>query len=171
VSFNDPTPLKPNIGIPDWNARDGYSRGQNKYTPVWAPVEGGFKFNWSVTQGEIAPFILFMSGQVKIDWTGTELGVSGPNNPVLPMEDRVVFRVGQRETTLFCSPTPPLTTPKDQSCDLDAGTYQRDANNQFIYNPGTWMTSTSLISRDQQQRIIIRGYQWFIPTASSARVE
>jgi hypothetical protein len=171
VNFNDPTPLKPNLGIPDWSARDIYSRGHNKYTPVWAPVEGGFQFNWSVAQGEIAPFILFMSGQVKIDWSGAELGIPGANNPVLPMEDSIRFQVGQRAATLFCSPTPPVTTPNDQSCDIDGNSYAKDSSNRYIYNPGTWMTSTSLISRDQQQRNIIRGYQWFIPTASSARVE
>jgi hypothetical protein len=163
VDFSTASPLRPNAGIPAWNERssDAHKRGQDSYTPAWAPVDGGFQFRWSVSQGQIAPFILFMSGQVRIDWNGRDL------QPVQPMEDQVRFPVGRRETTLFCSPTPFVGTPKDESCHLDLTTnnYSKDANEKHRYNPGARMTSTSLISRDQQQRSIIRGYQWFIPTA------
>jgi hypothetical protein len=171
VDFSSNTPLRPNVGIPVWAQRnsDAYKRGQDQYTPAWAPVEGGFQFRWAVSQGQIAPFILFMSGQVRIDWQGRDLPttIGGVSKPVQPMEDSVRFGVGRRDITLFCTPTPFITTPSDESCDLDldTNTYSRDANDQYRYNPGARMTSTSLISRDQQQRSIIRGYQWFIPTA------
>jgi hypothetical protein len=176
VDFSAPRPLLPNIGIPAWAQRnqDTYNRFNLSHVPVWAPLDGGFQFRWSVAQGQIPPFILFMSGQVNIDWEGRDLPatINNVNKPIQPMEDQVRFAVGRREATLFCTPTPFITTPNDESCDLDLATnsYYRDANNQFRYNPGARMTSTSLISRDQQQRSIIRGYQWFIPTAGGVRV-
>lgn len=174
VDFSATTPLLPNAGIPAWAQRnsDAYKRGQDVYTPVWAPVDGGFQFRWSVSQGQIAPFLVFMSGQVRIDWQGRDLPttVNAVNKPIQAMEDSVRFGVGRRDVTLFCTPTPFITTPNDESCDLDlaTNTYVKDANDQYRYNPGARMNSTSLISRDQQQRSIIRGYYWFIPTAGGS---
>lgn len=176
VDFSAPRPLLPNIGIPAWAQRnqDAYNRFNLSHIPVWAPVDGGFQFTWSVAPGQIPPFILFMSGQVNIDWEGRDLPttINSVSKPVQPMEDQVRFAVGRRQATLFCTPTPFITTPNDESCDLDLATnsYYRDADNQYRYNPGARMTSTSLISRDQQQRTIIRGYHWFIPTAGGVRV-
>lgn len=175
VDFSSSTPLRPNAGIPPWsqNSTDPYRRGQDNYTPAWAPVQGGFKFKWNVDPAQIAPFIVFVSGQVRIDWEGNFLPLTNNNitiKPVQAMEDQVRFPVSRRETTVFCTPTPYVTTPNDESCDLDLDTsqYTLDSSDKNIYNPGTRMTSTSLISRDQQQRSIIRGYFWFIPTAGGS---
>lgn len=169
VDFTTQKPFKPNETIPDWSKRedDIYDRGKDKYTPVWAPINGGYQFKWSVAQKQIAPFVIFMSGQVKLDWKGKDLGSN-----VFSFDDITRFSVARRDATVFCTPTL-ADPPTDQSCDfdLDMKTYYKDLNDQYFYNPGSWMVSTALISRDQQQRSIIRGYNWFIPRVNGVRVE
>lgn len=171
VDFSQPAPWTPNTGIPAWSSRasDLYNRGADGRTPVWAPTDGGFRFNWTVSGNQIPPFLVFVSGQVRINNVGQDFVASASRQP---FEDSRRFSVAARNTQVFCSPSSTQSLA-DQSCDQELDdqdqpvAYAKDAADNHRYNPGTWMTSTSLISRDQQQRSIIRGYMWFIPTRNN----
>jgi len=173
VDFTQPTPLTPNQGIPAWNNRnlDPYQRGTDDRSAVWAPVEGGFEFDWTVSNSQIPPFLVFVSGQVVMD----------PQKQIIdrkdrqPFEDIRRFSVASKSVKVFCSPSDPLSLA-DKSCVTEPdgsnnpAAYTKDAADNYVYNPGAWMTSTSLLSRDQQQRSIIRGYMWFIPTTNGGEL-
>lgn len=167
VDFSQALPLNPNAGIT--SGQDLYKRFADARTPVWAPVEGGFKFDWTVSPSQIPPFLVFVSGQVRINSQGQDVPLLSNRQP---FEDTGRFSVAARSTQVFCSPSSTQTLA-DQSCDLILDdddkpiAYAKDGADKYLYNPGTWMTSTSLISRDQQQRSIIRGYMWFIPTRNN----
>lgn len=167
VDFTQALPLNPNAGIT--SGQDVYKRFADARTPVWAPVEGGFRFNWTVSPSQIPPFLVFVSGQVRINSLGQDVPVLSNRQP---FEDTSRFSVAARSTQVFCSPSSTQSLA-DQSCDLILDDddkpieYAKDGSDKYLYNPGTWMTSTSLISRDQQQRSIIRGYMWFIPTRNN----
>lgn len=164
IDFAQAQPLNPNAGIT--SGQDAYKRFADARTPAWAPVEGGFRFNWTVSPSQIPPFLVFVSGQVRINSLGQDVPLLSNRQP---FEDTRRFSVAARSTEVFCSPSSTQSLA-DQSCDLmldddnNPVAYAKDASGNHLYNPGTWMTSTSLISRDQQQRSIIRGYMWFIPT-------
>jgi hypothetical protein len=178
VDFTQPSPLDPNQGIGSFQDRQNPNgqavdivlrRWTNSIIPAWAPLQGGFKFNWTVSNSQIPPFLLFVTGQVVMDWEGEDVANRQS------FEDSRRLRFDSLSSEVFCAPTPPANiggvTSYDKSCDADLDdkafkTYTRDQSNNYIYNPGAWMTSTALISRDQQQRSIIRGYMWFIPTSS-----
>ena len=168
VDFNVPRPLRANAGMPAFSSsRPRTTDLITNRTPAWAPMVGGFKFEWTVTPGQIPPFVTFLSGQVPFEWTGPYISNSVERQP---FEELKRFSTGSRNTEIFCSPTGSLSNPEDKSCDVNLNSENNPVdyirqNGNFVFNPGAWMTSTSLISRDQQQRSIIRVYNWFIPTA------
>ena len=210
-------------GVASGRALSSWKSDATAQSPIWSPASGGFLFEWAVTEGQVAPRQIFMTGAVQyIDiggqrknftTTGRYETVTGvryyyPNEAVTrPNWDEIYrFKSSLRSKEMICSP---LATTDDISCDGSSGGTWRTiqdnsgtattftltaqsgatiANNYTAFGlfgtvtgqtgaaetpivsgtsenfaPGSWMSYANLWTKDENQRNLTRGYNFYNP--------
>lgn len=148
--------------------------------PIWAPAEGGYQFDWTTPEGGVNARQVYMSGKLAY-WENISTqawcrGVSAYNGacqadgvdhrPV--WDEKLRFRSGTTSKTLGCT----NFDDEDVGCAGTTGTWvDRNSDLTNIDNSqatenfarGAWMSYSNLWTKDQDQRNLIRGYNFFTP--------
>lgn len=122
-------------------------------SPIPAPATGGFMLAW--TGNSAVPMTsLWVSGRLNDSaksWISAT-SVGGANRP--SWDDQMTVRSGSTSAEMKCS----RQSDADLHCAGDVA-----AGAVGAYNPYTWMSYSELWGKDQEQRSLMRSYNWYQP--------
>ena len=124
-------------------------------SPIPAPASGGFMLAW--TGNSAVPMTsLWASGRLNDSaksWISSTTTTTNATRP--SWDDQMNVSSGRTSAELKCS----RQSDADLHCAEGVATFASGA-----FNPYTWMSYSELWGKDQEQRSMMRSYNWYSPT-------
>lgn len=136
--------------------------------PIWSPATGGYSFDWDVPTGGQPARQVFLAGKVA-RYNDNGVWKSWQSDYRSSWEEKSRFKSTSRTAELTCSL---VTGVYDISCDGVTGTWVDNQSELTSINKtqvttnfakGAYMSYAELWTKDQEQRNLSRGYNFFTP--------